>query len=67
MEWIIPLISRCLRKNVKHSIILDVEWMDSSEFGYEDGSQLPETVRLHYELETLLHWITAPLGKSKCK
>lgn len=29
--------------------------MDSSEFGYEDGSQLPETVRLHHELETLLH------------
>ncbi len=33
------------KKNVKHSIILDVEWMHSAELGYEDGSQLPETAR----------------------
>ncbi len=41
--------------------------MDSFEFGYEDGSQLSESARLHHELETVLHWTAAPLGKSKCK
>lgn len=29
----------------------------SFEFGYEDGSQLSESARLHHHLHTVLQWL----------